>query len=173
MGFTARLFAKPEIDTTARLPESALFALKQTFKAELLKPQYNPLQLRLQYPGYADLSVSIRKFNDTAAFVTWLRNPVVEQGKITGGERVAVSLMLTGIDTEADASVVEKARVVFPNGANFTAAAENEVKPCVVALCMANGSDPFVFTCIERLAEAFFDQFGTEGNKDDFDAARR
>ena len=146
--------------------------LVMRFKTELLKPQYNPLQMYLEFSGFLGLTSSIYKFEDTAAVAVWRRKCSIVEKEPVGGEAEAISLLLTGVDRSADDDAirwVEQFRDVegkpLPFKSKVYAGIRQDPRPYLVTLYWQENhfKDPSIRYSAESLAQAFFDQFGVEG----------
>ena len=148
------------------------------FKRELLKPQYDLLQLSLTIPKYPDLFVSIQKFEHTAALVQWVREADVVDGQIRRGTLQAVSLLLTGIDETAHElailaceSSTDALRKRLRAPPWVYTKIRGDVRPILATIyCTGRSrSDPSIRMEAEELARAFFNQFGAEGDRAEYD----
>jgi hypothetical protein len=172
-GFAARVFApKGTQSKPPPLPDQFKAQLAIIIKKELLKP-HDPAQILLEAPNQKPLAVSCKFVNHTAGIATWLRNPIVKDGKIINGEGHAISLLLTGIDKSADDKAIDiVASMTEIRGVKkFTDEARKELRPIIVTLChnFEISIDQFFVASMEMFAQAFFDQFGAQGDKREFD----
>jgi hypothetical protein len=141
----------------------------------------DPLDVLLKFTGHPDLVASIQRVQATAAFVQWIRVSAMDGEKPSAGTTEAVSLLLTGIDNDADEAAIETARggqdadgCGLPHPDVVFDELRTEVRPCLATLCISPQSpaNPALKAACEALAQAFFEVLGVEGDKSEFERRR-
>jgi hypothetical protein len=122
-------------------------------------------------PGYPSTTVIIERPEMTAAVVRMLRVTDRVQGELVSGRLCALAIFITGIDKLPDENAIARVRLLvaehaLPVAERWFDQIRSDQRPLAALLCRnaATRADPSIHFAFEVAAQAFFQQFGADGN---------